>query len=172
MSENKPKLTIDTNLINAKQKNLSMNKLEQWCDEGKLIIVGAYRLTVEIAAYKNQKASCKELKIPNIAEPLVLDKSCLDSSYLAPSDNNAPEFGDIASILFPQKDYALLSDNDSNDVMHLMGHYYAKADIFLTNNTNDFVKDGRREVLKKQFGIVVMTPEEAVDAFLDKYGWS
>ncbi len=172
MSETKIKLTIDTNLINARQKDWRMNKIEQWRDEGKLSVVGTHRLTMEVAAYKNEKALDKEKKIPNVHEPGVLDKSCFDSCYFASSENNSPQFWDISSILFPRKDWKKLSDNESNDVMHLMAHYYAKVDIFLTNNTNDFVKDGRRESLKGKFGIVVMTPQEVVDEFSKTYDWS
>jgi hypothetical protein len=81
MSEKKPKLTIDTNVINAKQALPAMNKLEQWRDEGKLEIVGAYRLKREIAEYKNQKAKEKEAKIPNVSEPIITVENKISLMY-------------------------------------------------------------------------------------------
>lgn len=44
MSDQKPKITIDTNLINAKQGLPAMNTLERWRGEGKLEIIGTQRL--------------------------------------------------------------------------------------------------------------------------------
>lgn len=172
MSEKKPKLTIDTNVINARQNLPAMNKLEQWRDEEKIRIVGTHRLKMEVAAYKNPKASEKEKKLPNVSEPMVLGKSYLGHSYLAAPKKNAPQFCDLSAIMFPGRDHNQLSNNESNDVMHLISHFFAESDVFVTNNTNDFINDGRREQLKEKFGIKVMTADEAVAELSSKHGWS
>ncbi len=173
ISEKKPTITIDTNLINAKQRFPSMNKLERWCDEGKISIVGTFRLKMEIGAYKNKQASEKERNIPNIAEPCVLDQSFADAgAYCVGSDNNAPQFWDLAGIMFPRKDYRRLTKNESNDVMHLMSHYFSGSSIFITNDKKDFISNNRREQLKSKFGIIIMTPDEVVKEFKTKFGWT
>lgn len=172
MADKKPKITIDTNVINSKQRLAAMNMLERWRDEGKIVIVGTTRLKFEVGAYKNAKASEKEKNIPNVGEPLVLGKSYLGHAYLAGPKPNAPQFWDLSKIMFPGKDHEKLDNNQSNDVMHLMSHFFAASDIFVTNNTKDFINDGRREKLKAAFQITVMTAEEAVTDLSAKHGWS
>jgi len=172
MSEKKPILTVDTNLINAKQRMTSMNKLEQWRDEGKLKIVGTFRLKMEIGTYKNRKASEKEKTIPNVSEPLILNQSFIGHAYLAAPNDKAPQFWDLSAIMFPGKDYKKLTKNESNDVMHLISHYFSGSDIFVTDDKKHFISNGRRERLKYKFGIIVITLDEVVKEFSTKFGWT
>lgn len=171
MSDQKPKLTIDTNLINSKQRLADMNMLERWRDEGKLEFIGTQRLKREIAAYKNPAASAKEASIPNISEPLVWGVGNWNEGNWADEDDT-PEFLDVAKVLFPAIAPEALNENQQSDVMHLLAHVTAKADVFVTNNTKDFVNDGRREQLKTKFQITVMTAEEVVTDLSSKNGWS
>jgi hypothetical protein len=79
------------------------------------------------------------------------------------SGSDGPEFVEVASALFPTGRAESLSQGDTNDVMHLLAHHAADGDIFVTNNTRDFVANGRRERLRERWGIVVMTPAETVE---------
>jgi hypothetical protein len=75
----------------------------------------------------------------------------------------------IAEVLFPGRSRGELL-NDMRDVMHLATHALYRHDIFVTRNTKDFIhtdkqdQDGaKREILRARYGIVVMTPEEALE---------
>ncbi len=171
MSETKIKITIDTNLINSKQKLPAMNKLEQWRDEGKLEIVGTQRLKREVADYKNDIASAKEASIPNVSEPMVWDISAWGESKWG-AEGEIPEYKELAKTIFPTVPLDKLNQNQQNDVMHLMGHADCDSDIFVTSNIKDFINDGRREQLKAKFQIVTMTAEEVVADFSTRYGWA
>ena len=86
---------------------------------------------------------------------------------------SGPSFNELAGVLFPnQKNLSPLSENDKNDVMHLMAHAHSDCEYFLTNNKKHFIDSGRKNELKIKFDIVVATPEEAVTYFSEKYGWS
>ncbi|MEJ7823184.1 MAG: hypothetical protein WKF85_12735 [Chitinophagaceae bacterium] len=69
------KLTIDSNLINAKQKIDSVNKLEELHKLDKIQIVGAERLFEEMKNYKNIKAQIKVGNYQNIGEPFLIGHS-------------------------------------------------------------------------------------------------
>jgi len=163
------KLTIDTNLINIKQKLQSMNTLERWQIEGKVKLIGTERLKNETS--NNEKASQKVNAMPNVSEPGVWDVSDWEKAHWS-NDTSGPSFNELAAVLFPnQKELSLLSKADTNDIMHLMAHADNDCEFFLTHNKKHFIQDGRKNLLKVKFGIVVATPEEAVTQFSEKYGW-
>jgi len=164
------KLTIDTNLINIKQKLQSMNTLERWQIEGKVKLIGTERLKDETS--RHPKASQKVNAMPNVSEPGVWDVSNWGRAHWS-NDTSGPSFNELAGVLFPsQKELSLLSVADTNDIMHLMAHAHNDCEFFLTHNTKHFIQDGRKNLLKDKFGIAVATPEEAVTQFSEKYGWS
>ncbi len=80
-------------------------------------------------------------------------------------------FKSIASILFPGKDPLRLNMTEINTIAHLIRHHSIKNEIFVTVNTKDLISDGRRDVLKSQFGIIIMTPEEVVKMLPVLSGW-
>ncbi len=156
------KITIDTSLINVRGRHGAMNILEKMHGQGKIELVGAQRLVDEVRPHPKQpEADHKVSTIRNISEPVVLGHSCFGSAYLA--KDGGPQFDDIASILFPGRDPRSLCSNKSNDVMHMLGHSYSDSDYFLTDDKKDFIANGRRELLRARYGIVVMTPDEMVE---------
>lgn len=168
----KPHVTIDSNLINTRKQIPAMNTLELWEKEGKIVFCGAERLAIEISKHPKQPDASKKVReMKGISEPCVIGQSYIGHSYITKGDPKDPQFWDIASIIFPNKKHDELTQNESNDVMHLMGHYFAKSDYFVTNDRKDFIDGGKRDLLKKRFGINVMTPDELVGHFVEKYGW-
>ena len=162
------RLTIDTNVINSRGRLHPMNVLERWNIERKVSIQGTFRLTIENA--NDDARRRKTANYPNVSEPIVLGVSFLGESYIG--DNSfVPKFDDLARILFPTTAINRLTPNQENDVMHLPSHIYSKADIFITKNTRDFIKGGRREKLLLKWGVVIMTPEEAISDLISKHGW-
>ena len=163
------KLTIDTNLINIKQELQSMNTLERWQIEGKVKLFGTERLKDETS--RHIKARQKVISMPNVSEPGVWGVSKFGKAKW-PNDTRGPSFKELAGVLFPnQKKLVLLSEADTNDIMHLMAHAHNDCEFFLTHNTKHFIQDGRKKILNVKFGVVVATPEEAVTQFSEKYGW-
>ena len=55
--------------------------------------------------------------------------------------------------------------------MHLLGHAHGNSDILITDNTKDFLADGRQKKLNNAFQIVVMKPLELVKTLSRKHGW-
>ena len=156
------KITIDANLINVRGCHDAMNKLEQLRDQGKVELVGAQRLMDEIRRHPMQPAANHKVSsMRDVNEPFVLDYSALGFGYLP--EEGRPQFDEIANILFPRMDARTLNSNEANDVMHLLGHCYSNSDYFVTDDRHDFIEDGRRELLRERFGIVVMTAGEMVD---------
>ena len=166
-----PRLTIDTNRINAKGGLAGMNVLERWDQEGKVEIVSSTRLKLEAAKHPMKEiALAKANRYPDIAEPFILGHSFLDDAYL--SDGTGPTFFDLAGVVFPDADPSTLADGDANDVMHLLSHLGAEADIFVTNGKKDFISGGKREALRVRFAIEVMTDDETVAHLSALHGWT
>lgn len=93
---------------------------------------------------------------------MVFDAGCFMDSDAYLDGPEEPSFEGLASVLFPTVPLDRLTDNQDNDVMHLLGHVGAQGDVFLTNNTKDFIDGHRRGALASQWGIVVQTPDEFV----------
>jgi hypothetical protein len=169
------KVTIDTCLINARQKDQTLNRLEELHRKGDIEIVGTERLIKETQNHKSRKE--KADSYDNISEPIVIGQWAIGRGYI--SNGKGPTFKEIAQILFPEQDSSQLSDNDSNDVMHLVSHSQSNSDYFVTKNKWDFIdarktnknrdggyKNAKREQLEK-IGIKVLTPEEML-AIIDE----
>ena len=170
----KIKVTIDSNLINIRQKITSMNMLEQLHHDGKIEIVGSEKLFEEMR--NSETAISKANKYRNISEPFILGYSRLGKAYLSCDDKKLPSFTEIAHILFPNN--IELSENQSNDVMHLVAHSHSDSDYFITNNTKDFIhgkktNQNRKENLQnltrkklEKISIKTLTPEEVIELYL------
>ncbi len=170
------KITIDSNLINLKQKLESVNKLEELNEKGIIQIVGAERLYEEMRNHKPE-AFDKAKKYENIGEPFVVGHSRIGHAYIASENPALPTFRELAEILFSNIETEKLNDNQVNDVMHLIAHAHSDSKYFITDNTKDFINGKKnnlnrdqdlsnqtREKLKAK-SIIVLTAIEAVEQF-------
>ena len=167
----KPRLSIDTNVINARGGLPWVNVLERWREEGKVEFLASTRLRIEAAKHPLPNALEKARGFRDSSEPLVWGQSFWGEAYWGSVYDQQPEFFEVASVLFPGVPHGTLPEGDANDVMHLLSHAGARADIFVTDGKKDFISGGKRELLRKRFGIVVMTAEEAVPHLSSTYGW-
>ena len=93
-------------------------------------------------------------------------------------DQNAVLQSKLLKICFPNFENDLKSNSNdpkskkSNDDFHknrkadvnmLIGHINGKRDYFLTLNTKDFIKNGKRETLKEVYGIKVITFDDLLE---------
>ena len=176
--KDKTKITIDSNLINVRGAIQEMNEIEELHQEGKIDIVGAQRLYDEMKDY-NSDAFDKAKGYENISEPFTIGYSAIGSAYIAGEDD-IPSFHAFASILFPDQDIKSLNENQTNDIMHIIAHAHSDADIFLTNNSKDFIDAKRSNINRGEdlknykrhqlsdFNITVMTPREFLEYYKTK----
>lgn len=163
-------ITIDSNIINSRQNDEVMNQIEEFAEGNKLKIVGSQRLLEEMDSHTDA-ASEKAESLENIDEPFTIGYSKIGNGYIS-AENNYPSFNQVASILFPNLVTEQLSENQSNDAMHLIAHIHSDSDYFVTRNIKDFIdarktnsnrnknlNDLKREKLE-ELGIYVKTPEE------------
>jgi hypothetical protein len=174
----KPRLSIDTNVINARGGHEAMNALERWREEGRIEIGSSFRLKLEAARHPEPSARAKAARLPDTGEPFVWNVSAFGSvysqggAYFSSVYSPRPEFSEIASVVFPGRPRGTLTQPEQNDVMHLLSHIGSGADIFVTDGKKDFINDGKREALKARFGVAVMTGDETVRHLAALYGWT
>lgn len=159
------KITVDVNLMNAETAVPGMETLKRWKDEGKLDLLEADPpRTAKAPAYGWPGAPPKPKETQSSwGEPKRRPKKMAESG--------SANFKSVASVLFPSKDPQKLNMGEINNVAHLIQHHISKNEIFVTGNSRDFIEGGRRDLLKVCFGIIAMTPEEAVKMLGEIQGW-
>ena len=157
------RVTIDTNCLNQKQQDASLNLLERWAAEGRLILERAPAMLHEL---KGPPRIAKAGAITQHRRGWVLDESLLDiDTYLSGPDMEA----ELIDTLFPTT--TVLNSNQRADVEHLRSHVRTGADVFVTRDAGDFIASGKQVELRS-FGIWVLEPSELVALCQDVYGWS
>jgi len=81
-------------------------------------------------------------------------------------------FQRISLVIFPRRDPHRLNMTEVNAVAHLMKHHALGHSIFVTNDSDSFISEGKRERLKSAFKIVILTPEEAVGSLSESETWT
>jgi hypothetical protein len=142
-------ITIDTNVINAKGKLVSMNKLEEWHDQGKIQLLVNDIMEEELTGGSIQYHKQGEYIF----------------QCLKPGHDYPKLFEKFRKILFPST--RALNKRQRKDVDHIIAHQKHCEDIFVTNDQN-FIR--HRSILKKE-NIIVMTSEECVNFLKEKFGW-
>lgn len=161
----KYKLTIDVQLMNMEPAVTGMDVLKRWQTEGKIELVEAEPPRVEKEPAYNWPGAPPKPREENRG---------FRGSPRARVKKEAPgevNFKGVAAVLFPYKDSQKLNMGEINDVAHLVRHHNSKNELFVTANVKDFIADRKRERLKTSFGIVAMTPEEAVQMLGSIEGW-
>lgn len=160
MSTTSYKFTIDRNLLNQAPAIPSMDVLKRWAAEGKVELVEA-----------EPKNIIREA--PVVVEPVA---SRFGRGKFHKTTKSSPSakarFEQMAAILFPFRDTHRLNRLEINDVSHLVVHLISGNKYFITANKSIFIEGGRRESLRSAFGVVAMTPEEAVGMLKGEEGWS
>lgn len=147
------RITIDTNLINARQKLPEMNILEDMHTKGLIEIVKTDAMDTEmLEGYK--KGLEKSQQYREIQGYGVFGYSRFDHSVFGTVEDGGLTQS-IVMALFPGKSCAELSDNDLRDVMHVQAHITNKGDYFITE---DKIILAAADSLRK-LGIRIRTPE-------------
>lgn len=164
-----PLIILDSNCRNIYGKLSEVNKLQNWQERGLI------ELRVTEAFYREQNllgrqhASKFNLAIP---EPMVLGLELGAASFLGGNfylaDSLTLPFRGVAAIMFPGREK--LNKNQQNDVMHILAAHRVNAEIFVTNDEKDFIKDGRMELFR-EIGLYIMKPADAVLHLHSVYQW-
>lgn len=160
------KLTIDRNLMDLSPEPQPLGTLKRWKTEGKLELVEA-------------EPTLRGHLSPDNSAWFVLNKKEDTKSSPKTSWQRMPsklaagkiKFAQVASILFPRRDTQRLNMTEVNDVAHMVKHHGSGNELFVTGNKENFIDGGRRELLKASFGVIAMTPEEAVRMLSEIEGW-
>lgn len=150
-------LTIDKNLMDHADWATSMATLKRWKAEGKVALIEADG-AAKPAAYGWPGA-------PPKAAP-----STGRGRHKVKSKGNVA-FREVAAAVFPHKDAQKLDMGEINGVAHLLQHLNSHNEFFVTSNLKDFIADGKRDRLKGSFGIIALTPDEAVKVISNIEGW-
>jgi hypothetical protein len=158
------RLSLDTNCVNALQKNPDLNALEHWARLGRIVLERSDAFLDELKGMlRRQKAETIAPHQPVWRLGVVGASELGVNTFLA-----GPDLQDeISEALFPTT--AELTDNQERDVEHLRSHVITGADAFVTID-GDFFLSGKQELLRKQ-GIWVFTPTQAVQFLRGLYGW-
>lgn len=167
-------LTFDTSCINAKQRVQELNQLEAWQKEGLITIVSSTSVEEELLQLDKEQPDREPYRAQRLekfntydAEDTaygVIGYSRIGISTKLGSESTKEEMEHVAAILFPNSSWFSLTDSQRRDVMALHTHWTYKRDIFVTLNTKDFIgkNEVKRNRLKETFGILVMSPKEAL----------
>lgn len=159
------KLTIDINLVHEAESIPAMDTLKRWKAEGKVELIEAEPPRVERDAAQVRPGA-------STASNDARDPRQRGGRRIIKRDpSHGANFRGIAAVLFPHKDPQKLSMLEINDVAHMVKHHSSKNELFVTHNLKDLIEEGKRERLKSGFGIIAMTPEEAVEMLSKIEGW-
>ena len=175
MSDQKLKITLDTNCINTRP-NDQLDKLFDLQEEGKIQLYVPDGVLRDILG--EEFDSLRTTDLPNtpsgIAARKRMEKIKTCSIIQGPLHCGDKVYGQVGGTcggenithLEGQIEKIINRKFDSQDIRILLLHITVGNDIFLTNNTKDFIKDGRKELFLKQFNICIKTPEEFLESFL------
>ena len=144
------KLTLDGGLLRGAVLLPAVHTLKQWEAEGKVELFESDR-----AKETNPKSVWLGPKRPYWSAKTGFKKK----AELGPLS-----FQSVATVIFPGKDPIRLNMAEINEVAHILRHHALGRSIFVTTNAVDFITNGKREHLQAAFNILVLTPDETVDA--------
>ncbi len=156
------KLTIDRDLLTQTPMSAAILNLQRWKSEARVELIEAEPSTrTSTAAPANVP--------PKTGRPASGSKGWYQTRPKVAAGKVV--FGRMAAILFPGRDVQRLNMTEVNDVAHLVRHHLSGNELFVTGHAECFIEGGRRDLLKANFGVVAMTPEETVRMLSETHGW-
>ena len=155
-----PRITIDTNCINARSSLPAMTRLEYLHSEGRVQIVKTDVLDTELSEWQGHRGERARRKPAQLHEDIgvwVLGHSRLGHTRLA-GDDDVLLYEELEQEIFelPQKK---LSRRQVRDVMIIATHLKHGRDYLVTLDRGLIDRASR---LREKFGITVLTPDECL----------
>lgn len=165
------RLTLDTVCVSAAAQGgghrAEIDQIVNLARAGRvgLWLTSAFDADQARASDENYQANMQWLSerplIRQVPGPFRLDLSTLGGPDVLASDEFAQADEKIKSILRPSYKFGdAFPSRKVNDVHHLTAHLMAGLDAFVTRDEDDMIK--RRQALRNDVGITVVTPAEAV----------
>jgi hypothetical protein len=161
------KVTIDSNMvINEKTLGL-LAQIKQLTEKGLIDIAVTTRVLADKDQDEIKTRKAKHLKefdyYPKVGTLVRLNFSRLDSGDFLAGEEHVQVSQQIEKVIFGKiRANDKRAHNKWADVDHLVGHYFAERDVFVTQENRMWKK---RNVLREQLGIVVEKPQEFLRRF-------
>lgn len=157
---------IDTNCINANQKDKAINHLEKLYGEDKILIETTDTLETEFnegKGYPKGKLKASNSYIYSYG-PAVVGHSRIGFSIVG-TDEDDKRLGKVLSIIFGQKNRKDYDRNEIRDCMHISTAIRYGGTHFVTY---DKALLDKSEAIKNEFGIKIKKPADALKEILDR----
>ena len=161
------KVTIDTNVIIDEKKRRLLTQIKQLAEQGLIDIAVTTRVVADKDQDEDKTRKSKHLKefdsyikVGTIART---NLTWTNTGDFTVDDEGVQVSQQIEKVIFGK-----ISANDKRahnkwaDVDHLVGHYFAERDVFVTQENRMWKK---RNVLREQLGIIVERPQEFLSRF-------
>jgi hypothetical protein len=168
------RFTLDTSCIIAAVKGEAaepaardIEQLAELARSGQIeiAITSGFEVDQRRASDERRRANLEWLSrapILSVPGPLRFDMSTTDGPDVFIDDDTAEVDKAISTIVLPKGLQPENAGKRMQDVHHLIAHYMAKRDVFVTSDDDDMIKERKRERLQSEVGIVVLSPSEAV----------
>lgn len=162
------KVTIDTNVIINKKTRGLVAQIKQLAGQDLIDIAVTTRVVADKDQDQVEARKAKHLKefdnYPKVGTIARLNFTRLDSGDFLAGEEHVQVSQQIEKVLFGKISPSdRRAHNKRADVDHLVGHYFAKRDVFVTQENRMWEK---RNELREQLGIVVEKPQEFLSRFL------
>src|SRR4030043_2027128 len=150
---------IDTNCINARQKDPSLNQLEELYEQEKILIEKTDVLDTELQENKGYPlGQRKSMQYVESFGPGVVDHSRVGSSIVGDADDDI-RLTRVLTLLWGQKRRNEYTKEEIRDAMHISTAVRYGGTYFVTTEKGLLKK---AEVVGKEFGIKLRDPERGL----------
>lgn len=157
---------IDTNCINAKQKDEALNRLEKLYSDEEILIETTDTLETEFnegGGYSKGKQKASNNYIFSYG-PAVVEHSRIGTSIVG-TDEDDKRLEKVLTIIFGRKRRQDYSRNEIRDCMHISTAVRYGGTYFVTYDKALLIKS---EAIKGEFGIKIKTPADALKEILER----
>lgn len=156
-----PKLTLDAGLRNMDTPEIKT--LKKWEQDNLVALFDADRSA-------NPTAPRKQAYTWPGASPSAPPAPRASQRSQSSNRSKQGQFKQIAALVHQGKNIEKLDMVSINFVAHLLVHLNSERDYFVTQNSEIFLDSNKPERLKSAFGIVVLSPKDAVELLVEGHG--
>jgi hypothetical protein len=155
-------VTIDTNCINARQRDGVLNELEERARTGQLKLTATAVMLEELDrdfTTLGQARREKAARMPIARSGFMVGHSAVGGHDVIGGPDAYGHVDALAAIVFPGTGWEDLDPRTQRDIMHLSAHLTYGWDIFVSR---DRAVLAAAETLQRELGLRVMCPEDAL----------
>ena len=157
----KPSITFDTNCVISIGKDNDVDKLIEWEQKG---LIEIFKTDVMDTELKNTSSRQKSSTFKEDIGVAVIGHSRIGHAKIGGGEDQS-FFEQMLQFLFPETKGQRPTRNQTRDTMHIITHRDNGRDHYITSD-GDFLT--KKDQLKTNYAISVMTPKECVDYLKNK----